>query len=54
MMGLLLLRTNVANKTGVRDEATFGIFDLDREEDGVGAGYKLSNAFGQTAKFIRK
>ena len=53
-MGLLLLGTNVENKTGVRDDATFGGFDLAREEDGAGAGYAFSNALGQTAKFIRK
>ena len=53
-MGLLLLRTNVANKTSVRDNATFGDFALSREDDGVGASFAFSNALGQTAKFIQK
>ena len=53
-MGLLFLRTNVANKTCVHDDATFGYFALAREENGVSAGYTISNALVQTTKFIQK
>ena len=53
-MGILLLRTNAENKTGVRDDATFGAFALASEEDGVGASDTFSNPLVQTAKFIRK